>query len=574
MPIDRKELRSYPWTSLAPLVCVAMFIACADSESIPLAVRNASPQQSSLERNERPEERDFHDLARTVPGFGGYVTNAAGEMTIWLADTRLEAAARAAIVKLEEQRAANVGTRQQVSSVRIRRADYDFGSLARWRDAISSSLLGSFAGLLEVDLSERDNRILLGVDNSRIDAIKTEVALQLDVLGVPSGAVEVHGVAPTIPSVGSPSGNSSTPVSAFFSGQTLLTPALPVVGGHRMVRYNAGACTYTLAVTRSGQKGIVANSHCTATTYHPDPGYEVFNTSVSYPLGIETVDPDAFSCLFGSVTKLCRFSDAAFFAVYDSVPIRRGAIARTTSYASVWGVAGSLDIDSVKQFFPVTSVFRSSSISIGMSLMKVGRTTGWTEGFVRQTCVDVLGGTDNLVRRCTTKADYFADGGDSGAPVFRIANGDAAELIGIHWGAGSSSTSFSNWDRVENELGALVETTDISIGPSTLAGYVAAARPNLSWSAANTTNTILATEYRVLRSVFDATQGAYSEWSATVFASTTQLSWIDQSKVVNTYYGTSLPPAGVNYVEYTILAINHGVSSRSATIRFRLTGAY
>jgi hypothetical protein len=93
---------------------------------------------------------------------------------------------------------------------------------------------------------------------------------------------------------------------------------------------------------------------------------------------------------------------------------------------------------------------------------KVGRTTGWTYGFVKKTCVDMNrpdysgGGFGRIL--CQDWTSYKRAGGDSGSPVFRW-YGNTVRLAGIHWGGitegGVTYGVMSAMWNIEKDLGAL-----------------------------------------------------------------------------------------------------------------------
>lgn len=82
---------------------------------------------------------------------------------------------------------------------------------------------------------------------------------------------------------------------------------------------------------------------------------------------------------------------------------------------------GSITIDS--QNPPMTIVGEFPYPVGGEMVDKMGRTTGWTYGFVKKTCVDMLlsaySGSGVGLLLCQDWASYWNDKGDSGSPVFR-----------------------------------------------------------------------------------------------------------------------------------------------------------
>jgi hypothetical protein len=98
----------------------------------------------------------------------------------------------------------------------------------------------------------------------------------------------------------------------------------------------------------------------------------------------------------------------------------------------------------------------------GSLVHKVGRTTGWTYGFVVATCADVKVSGQDITQLCQTIVGAGSGGGDSGSPVFsRIGSTAKVKLDGILWGGGTDSFDnsifvFSPIANVQGELGALI----------------------------------------------------------------------------------------------------------------------
>jgi hypothetical protein len=88
---------------------------------------------------------------------------------------------------------------------------------------------------------------------------------------------------------------------------------------------------------------------------------------------------------------------------------------------------------------------------------KVGRTTGWTQGVVTNTCVNTGVSGSNIVQLCQTFVSAGVGGGDSGSDVFGLTGGNSVRLLGILWGGNGAGTQFvySPITNVEQELGPL-----------------------------------------------------------------------------------------------------------------------
>ena len=88
----------------------------------------------------------------------------------------------------------------------------------------------------------------------------------------------------------------------------------------------------------------------------------------------------------------------------------------------------------------------------------MGRTTGWTYGFVGKTCVDVNKGGWRRARCQDYIKKMHAAPGDSGSPFFRWP-GNTVTLAGILWGGisegGTQYIIMSAMWNIEKDIGAL-----------------------------------------------------------------------------------------------------------------------
>jgi hypothetical protein len=131
-------------------------------------------------------------------------------------------------------------------------------------------------------------------------------------------------------------------------------------------------------------------------------------------------------------------------------PFALGRIAQTSAPNT-----GSLDI--VGAF----TVIDDGTASVGLVANKVGRTTGWTQGMVSNTCVNTGVAGSNVLLLCQTFVENpvaeISNSGDSGAPVFAVHSGNNVVLLGNLWGSNASNTLFvySPIANIVSELGAL-----------------------------------------------------------------------------------------------------------------------
>ncbi len=175
-------------------------------------------------------------------------------------------------------------------------------------------------------------------------------------------------------------------------------------------------------------------------------------------IGGEWYDPLGWDNCIGpnGAYQYCRrYSDALMVQYQPGVDFHQGYLARTMSRTLTWGDSGSRTIDPSHSEFRI--VAEQGYPITGQQVDKMGRVTGWTSGFITATCVDVAG-TDGYWRMCSDLANYYAEEGDSGSPVFVWSGaGSDVTLVGIHWGADASqqTSAFSPWGGIVEDFGSM-----------------------------------------------------------------------------------------------------------------------
>lgn len=235
----------------------------------------------------------------------------------------------------------------------------------------------------------------------------------------------------------------------------------PTRGGIQ-IHFGGYLCTMGFNVDHAGGRSFITNSHCTnkqggteGTTYY-QPTSSVDGTVIA----TEASDPTYGSLPGCSAGKQCRYSDASRALYSGSVASDRGVIGKTSAANN-----GSLEVTGA---FTVTAQ-NNSSTNFSGTVNKVGRTTGWTQGNVSNTCVTVNVSGSNVQQLCQTlvqkSGTVLVQGGDSGSPVFTL-SGDNATLIGILWGGNGTGDLFvfSPLKNIQDELGGLTATADGSGG--------------------------------------------------------------------------------------------------------------
>jgi len=434
-------------------LCVLAVTACRESlEPTPAdtadVVTHGNRPQALVAAGDRDGEQLFRSLAKVAPSSAGFYYDGAGTIIVKVKDARDDGASTAFIRELISRHPGlNPGGGKLLQGIRIERAEFTFDELSAARDEVSDRLLGKVLGVFSVDLDERNNRISVATEGGH--AAATSKA---------SSVLALTAINPRLIRFESKQGSGYRP--DFAPPTTLQSSSTdPLAGGLQIFRYGTSyACTLGFVAQRDGVLGFVTASHCTSDFYWMD--YSQFaQTQPSPIIGTEAADAPAYWC---GLIK-CRGADAAFIASSLQLPMAIGKILRPIS-------TGSITVDSARPYF--TAIYYQDDVLLGQIVDKVGRTTGWTSGYVNYTCVDfylVEGGTPYIVR-CAAQGTYPADAGDSGAPIFIRVPGHPAiqgselpgapfwtdefvSLVGTHSGRAFGEKYFSKLGRIKSDLG-------------------------------------------------------------------------------------------------------------------------
>ena len=306
------------------------------------------------------------------------------------------------------------------------------GQVAAWFNRASPEVL-ALPGAVFADHDENTDRLRIGVANA---AAIRGVQSAMTRLGIPATAYDVQVTEP------------------IYQVATLRDAFRPTQGGIQ-IHFSQYVCTLGFNVTHSAGRSFITNSHCTArqggtegTVY-----YQPLSSVNGTVIATEAADPQYFKGGICPRGKKCRYSDASRALYSSSTASDRGKIAKTTGANN-----GSLTVSGA---FTVTGQDNSTTrFAIGTTVNKVGRTTGWSQGGVSNTCVHTNVSGSQITQLCQTFVNAAVAGGDSGSPVFRITSGDNVTLVGILWGGSSSGGTFvfSPLKQIQDELGAVTAT--------------------------------------------------------------------------------------------------------------------
>jgi hypothetical protein len=392
--------------------------------SVAAATPNAAKDLSA--KAPRTMDDQFHEVAEKAPEFGGMFLED-DVLKVYLVNPEKKSAAEAAI--------ASVFGRERIprGGIQVLQGQYSFAQLEEWHNRMGG--LFDIEGVVFTDADERSNRLKVGVKSSDLSG---QVEKELKRQGIPRDAFIIEQTEPV----------------EFMS--TLRDKVRPLQGGLQIAFTNNPSyyniCTLGFNGIGLGNNGFVVNSHCTynqgavdnAVYYQPTP-------AAANRIGTEIADPSFASekCPTGMTGVICRWSDSAYAKLDSNINANIGSIERPY-YLNSRTIAGS---------FRITSEGFSS---VGQIVNKVGRTTGWTQGKVTNTCINVGVAGTNIVLRCQDGVSARLGGGDSGSPVFSITNSpnrNDVQLRGILWGGNQEGTWFvySPVSNINYELGPITK---------------------------------------------------------------------------------------------------------------------
>lgn len=407
---------------------LALLTACADP-TLPTSDGGAEASRSSLPPTGVSEpglDGEFAEIARSVPSFGGMYFDRKGELHIQLQDSVGPGPAEQASLALLRRH--NITPPAKIHAHRVR---YNVLSLLEWKSQ-ARNLLG-LPGVVFVDFDETENAVSLGISSFAVGAAVRRAAQDL---GIPPYALRFQvAEAPVLSS-------------------TVRDKIRPAVGGLQIMMSSSTTCTMGFSAIRSGVRGFLTNSHCTNTqggtesTHFFQPYLAPKSTTI---VGTETVDPVYFTGGACPAGKRCRYSDAAF--AQGSSGVSFAAQIAVTDAVGTTG-PGSLTI---ARYGIVTGEY--SQPFLNLFLLKTGRTSGTTGGYVTQTCADYPA-TSTITMLCQNVMDAYGDFGDSGAAVWWESNTITQSrpyLAGLMWGITTSPRKvfFSSMGNIRAEIGTL-----------------------------------------------------------------------------------------------------------------------
>ncbi len=506
----------------------------------------------------RQFEQQFDEFARHVPSSGAYYVDEDGNLVLWVRDAEDDARARS-LGNAIRRNLLTVRFRTPIHNVVVRRANYTFWQLASWRDAILEHAPTN-AGWAEIDLNEAVNRVDLTIDPRYATQSHSALMEMLESIGVDTNAVRILQGRMPIPA----SGRRAAGADAYPT--SLVSYSDTIVGGVGIKTFsgsNSAYCTIGAVLDYGGVRSFLTVSHCTKTKFQVDGDSARQAVDTGAVIGHETADPSGYNC--GGHT--CRGSDAAMFATEASTKSLIGLLARTQYSSSSWGGSayyGSLSTDTSSPYFIIT--WASCNCAVNEALSKMGATSGWTSGYVTNTCTDIPDGDSQHWVTCAMKTTIPAYGGDSGGAVFAATSSYDIDVnfVGTVFASDLTSYSwFSPVDRIANNLTSswnIVRGNNLST--PVVSGDVSGSIPGITWGSISG-----ATIYQVWRQWYRYPSGTGSSGWEYLGHQTSEF-W-DSEMSVAAYTGTTIPNFSTEgYVEYKVVALNAADYSAQSTVKY------
>ena len=513
-------------------------------------------------------------IGQEEPSFAGLYIDGDNQIVAAFADSLRLSAGRAVIARHLASGGLGLPRSYRRRPIVVVQVGYSFQQLSDWRDKVYSTLLGK-NGVIMDDLDEAINKVTIRLD-AGVAGARESLLQQLDVLDIPRAAVNIELGGGIRPAAGRRA--LLAPTAATQSAADTIGGGLEIAAYFPNTNTDGGQATIGLVVDRNDTRGFLGASHESLREYSFDTTYYYqSNRADGNYIGKEAVDPSAFLDVNG---RIARYSDATFNTLdgtscTGASPTgcnRRGVILKL--YNRVPGASGNLAATTDSQKWIYVTQGETQISTTGLTVDKVGKTTGWTYGAIIHTCSDIhqTTGVDVL---CQAEANAYGGTGDSGGPVFWYDGANAAMFYGLTSGLDCSSCTFatsiffSPYTAIKSDLGGTFNiVSDITLTSPALSASLNT-YPTFSWTASVGTNTYNSTTYYVERYAYDASTATSYTDEFNVGSST---SWTDTSGPpiqINSYYGTS-QPGGCHYswVRYYVYASNYPASSISQSAYF------
>ena len=423
-------------------------------------------------------------LAREIEGFGGiYYEPGGGPLVVALTEDNVgefPAARRAVLATLaadvERNPSLTTARAEPTPEVVTRVVEYSFIELARHRARLRAPLF-ALPEVVSLAVDEEMNRVVIGLEDLSAQSAVLDVVAEM---AIPLEVISFSRESRMTTRPDEPFGESPPRLSSSVETNQLDAPIADgkLRGGYQVqASGRKTVCTLGFTAIRHHNRGLafVSNSHCSRIPWVLDSGeWWQPDTIKGIVVGVEVVDPPTRRC-WKRVAKIvpwpfdCRNADASLMAVKPGVSIALGEIGRTNARQRECSLIildysvpyCSRNIDTSN---PTISITETRYTSVKHEVLdKIGSTTGWTWGTVKETCKDKRGDT-GVWSLCVDKVDFRVAHGDSGGPVFKYLSDGTAQFMGIVFGMDDEISLsggvrelgyFQDLERIQWDLGNL-----------------------------------------------------------------------------------------------------------------------
>ena len=303
---------------------------------------------------------------------------------------------------------------------------YSFDQLVKWKkqvEKLDAKTLEKL-GITMIDADEAHNTLTIGLANVTPEKLKL-LENELEKLAIPKEAVRVE-------------------KREYMRLNTNTDPIRPLIGGIQIANKELGG------IGTLGYVGYYGSKKYAITAGH----FGIYGTSGQHVYQPDTGSEDYY---IGQIAynPFFRDDEPVPYRYSDSLLIHVANADISTEIYANGNVIGKKY--SVEQY-------------VGEIVYKVGRTTGKTSGSIINKCVtSVMHYTEEEQLKygypptayfyCQMEANFYAAGGDSGAPVYHNYRNEAAVLYGIYWGGTDTVSAYSPIDGIEEDLGIVLDVT-------------------------------------------------------------------------------------------------------------------
>lgn len=390
------------------------------------------------------EERRAIELARNTPELAGFYFDTTANVIVLLKGVATSMSARNLLLPMFGKELSRGRRRNPAADVIVRTADYSFLELKGWRDRLMNADILTTPGVVWLDLDEFQNRVVLGMDVGADPGAPRAMAQRL---GIPSKALEFEMTGPYVPQ------------------QTLRDEFRPIQGGIQIQRVSGASrigCTLGFTAQWNTQQVFLTAGHCSPNPTETDSVAQFQPLAPLTHADSLTTSPIGREILQNSTpcgTRRCSYSDAAIYGLIPTAVWGLGRVAHPASGCFPGPCTPPVLTLGPQPYWVIDTTHES--FVVGELVSQIGSATGWSQGSVQRTCVNVTP-TSGVQYNCQMFASYGSNDGDSGAPILLDIQGGADSTVtlgGIHSGRSGNNAVFSPWSGIVQDYGSLAVVT-------------------------------------------------------------------------------------------------------------------